>query len=83
MKNLNFSFRSRDLVIMQICLINNKLDNHYIQVSNLYNESLIQLSLALVELQMTLKKKNKFNNEDLDSFTQHIIVENFNIHHLI
>ena len=28
-------------------------------------------------------KKNKFNNEDFDSFTQHIIVKNFNIHHSI
>ena len=32
---------------------------------------------------MFLKKENKFNNEDFDSFTQHIIIENFNIHHSI
>ena len=32
---------------------------------------------------MSLKEENKFNNENFDSFTQHIIVENFNIHHSI
>ena len=29
------------------------------------------------------KKKDKFNNENFDSFTQYIIVKDFNIHHSI
>ena len=81
--DLSYSFRSEDLITLQIKLIENFNDEHYIQIHNLYNESNIKSCTSLTELQMSLKKKDKFNNEDFDSFTQHIIVENFNIHHSI
>ena len=81
--DLNYSFRSENLITLQIKLIEDFNDEHYIQIHNLYNESNIKSCTSLTELQMFLKKENKFNNENFDSFTQHIIVENFNIHHSI
>ena len=83
--DLNYSFRSENLITLQIKLIEkiNVNDEHYIQIHNLYNESNIRSCTILIELQMFLRKKNKFNNENFDLFTQHIIVENFNIHHSI
>ena len=81
--DLNYSFRSENLVTLQIKLIEDFNDEHYIQIHNLYNESNIRSCTFLTEFQMSLKEENKFNNENFDSFTQHIIVENFNIHHSI
>ena len=83
--DLSYSFRSKDLVTLQIKLIEkiNVNDEHYIQIHNLYNESNIRSCTSLTELQMSLREEDRFNNEDLDSFTQHIIIENFNIHHSI
>ena len=83
--DLSYSFRSEDLITLQIKLIENVNvnDEHYIQIHNLYNESNIKSCTSLTELQMSLREENKFNNENFDSFTQHIIVENFNIHHSI
>ena len=83
--DLSYSFRSEDLITLQIKLIENVNvnDEHYIQIHNLYNESNIKSCTFLTELQMFLREKNRFNNEDSNSFTQHIIVEDFNIHHSI
>ena len=81
--DLSYSFRLEDLVTLQIKLIEDFNDGHYIQIHNLYNESNIRSCTSLTELQMSLKEEDKFNNENLDSFTQHIIIENFNIHHSI
>ena len=81
--DLNYSFRSENLVTLQIKLIEDFNDEHYIQIHNLYNESNIRSCTSLTELQMSLREEDRFNNEDLDSFTQHIIIENFNIHHSI
>ncbi len=84
MADLNFFFRSGDLVTMQIRLVNDAIiGNHYLQVHNLYNEPSTQPSLALVELQMALREEGKFNNEGSGTSTQHIIVGDFNIHHPI
>ena len=83
--DLSYSFRSEDLITLQIKLIENVNvnDEHYIQIHNLYNESNIRSCTSLIELQTFLKKESRFNNENFDLFTQHIIVENFNIHHSI
>ena len=83
--DLSYSFKSKDLITLQIKLIENVNvnDEHYIQIHNLYNELNIKSCTFLTELQMSLKEKNRFNNKNFDSFTQHIIVENFNIHHSI
>ena len=81
--DLNYSFKSENLITLQIKLIEDFNDEHYIQIHNLYNESNIKSCTSLTELQMFLKEENKFNNENFDSFTQHIIVKNFNIHHSI
>ena len=81
--DLNYSFKSENLITLQIKLIEDSNDEHYIQIHNLYNESNIRSCTSLTELQMFLKEKDRFNNENFDSFTQHIIIENFNIHHSI
>ena len=81
--DLNYSFKSENLITLQIKLIEDFNDEHYIQIHNLYNESNIKSCTSLTELQMSLREEDKFNNENFDSFTQHIIVENFNIHHSI
>ena len=81
--DLNYSFWLITLVTLQIKL-SKKFDDdeHYIQIHNSYNESNIKLCTTLIESQMSLREENKFNNENLSSFTKHI-VENFNIHYSI
>ena len=55
--DLNDSLRSENLVTLQIKLIEDFNDEHYIQIHNLYNESNIRSCTFLTELQMFLKKK--------------------------
>ena len=81
--DLNYSFKSENLVTLQTKLIETFNDEHYIQIHNLYNESNIKLCTFLTELQMSLKEKNRFNDENFDLFTQHIIIEDFYIYYSI
>ena len=57
--DLSYSFKSKNLITLQIKLIENVNvnDEHYIQIHNLYNESNIKLCTSLIELQMSLKKR--------------------------
>ena len=81
--DLNYSFKSENLVTLQIKLIEDFNNEHFIQIHNLYNESNNKSCTFLTELQMSSKEENRLNNENFDSFTQYIIIQNFNIHHSI
>ncbi len=84
MTDFNIFFYSGDLVTMKIWLINVAIIvNQYLQVPNLYNKPSTEPSLTFVELQIALKEEGIFINKRSESYTQHIIVKEFNIYHPI
>ncbi len=69
--DLNFLFRSKNVMIIQICLH----DIHYLHLHNVYNESNILSFFVLQILRLVLKLSSN------EQFKDHIIVKNLNIHH--
>jgi hypothetical protein len=69
--DLNFLFRSEDVMIAQIRLH----DTHYLHLHNVYNVSNILSFFVLQILRFVLKSSSD------DQFRNYIIVKNLNIHH--
>jgi hypothetical protein len=69
--DLKFMFRSKNVMIVQICLH----EIHYLHLHNVYNKSNVLSFLILQNLRSILKSSS--NKE----FRNHIIMKDFNIHH--
>jgi hypothetical protein len=70
--NLKYVFRSKNVMIVQIRLH----ESHYLHLHNVYNESNILSFSILQNLRFVLKSSSN------EQFKNHIIMKDFNIHHL-
>ena len=77
---------SDDLIILQIRINsdanNPHAGNHYLQIHNIYNKPAIDPCTVLSELQTVLREEGGFGINDPFSSLQHLIVGDFNIHHV-
>jgi hypothetical protein len=69
--DLKYSFRSKNVIIVQICLH----ESHYLHMHNVYNESNILSFFVLQNLRFVLTSSSN------EQFKNHIIMKNLNIHH--
>ena len=76
--SLNFIYRIEDLITIKIKL--HQIENiiHYFQLHNIYNKFDIIFCLILIQFRKTFSSFVQFNET-----VEHLIVENFNIHHFI
>ncbi len=69
--DLKYLFRSKNVMIIQICLH----ENHYLHLHNVYNESNILSFSILQNLRFVLESSSN------EQFKDHIKMKNLNIHH--
>jgi hypothetical protein len=69
--DLKYLFRSKDVMIVQICLH----ESYYLHLHNVYNESNILSFFVLQNLRFVLTSSSN------EQFRNHIIMKDFNIHH--
>ena len=78
LNNLNFVYRTEDLITTKILLHQTNDTNHYFYVYNVYNEFNILSCLTINHLKKTLNSES--NSKKI---AKHFIVKDFNIHHFI
>lgn len=77
-------FHSADLVTLQICLVDHPASGkHYVQIHNVYNQPKLDPSPVMAELEVVLSTNSILNMSTTGSSSiEHIVLGDFNIHHL-